>query len=217
VGAFADLVARLTGQEAPAQPGVVLPSVPTADDLRVALADVTALVGDPSVPGAVTARVLRVVDAVHAGVDRLDRLGAGSEQAYVVMATATNYLPDAVRGYLRLPRDWASSRPVDGRRTALMVLVDQLDLLAATMDQVLDAVHRADAAALVTHGRFLAEKFASTPTALTLGAVPPAPTASTVPPVAVAAVPTAPGPTGHAAGAGPDPGVTPLRAPDGAP
>ena len=40
-----------------------------------------------------------------------------------------------------------------------MVLVDQLDLLAATMDKILDAVYRADADALVAHGRFLAEKF----------------------------------------------------------
>ena len=40
-----------------------------------------------------------------------------------------------------------------------MVLIDQLDLLGATMDQVFDAVCRADAAALVAHGRFLAEKF----------------------------------------------------------
>jgi hypothetical protein len=40
-----------------------------------------------------------------------------------------------------------------------MVLIDQLDLLGATMDQVYDAVCRADAAALVAHGRFLAEKF----------------------------------------------------------
>jgi hypothetical protein len=42
-----------------------------------------------------------------------------------------------------------------------MVLVDQLDLLAATMDQVFDAVCREDADALVVHGRFLAEKFGS--------------------------------------------------------
>jgi hypothetical protein len=53
----------------------------------------------------------------------------------------------------------------------LMVLIDQLDLLAATMDKVFDAVCRADAAALVAHGRFLAEKFgaASTGGALSLG------------------------------------------------
>ena len=55
-----------------------------------------------------------------------------------------------------------------------MILVDQLDLLAATMDKVFDAVCRADADALVAHGRFLAEKFgsASTGGALDVGSAP---------------------------------------------
>src|SRR5450759_5011974 len=61
--------------------------------------------------------------------------------------------------------------PVDRGKTSLMILIDQLDLLAATMDKVFDAVCRADADALVAHGRFLAEKFgnASTGGALSLG------------------------------------------------
>jgi hypothetical protein len=88
-------------------------------------------------------------------------LGSGSPQAYNVMATATNYLPDAIGGYLRLPRQWADSRPVDRGKTPLMILIDQLDLLGATMDKVFDAVCRADAEALVVHGRFLEEKFGS--------------------------------------------------------
>ena len=60
-----------------------------------------------------------------------------------------------------------------------MLLIDQLDLLAATMDEVFDAVCRADADALVAHGRFLTEKFgsASTGGGLDLGsaALPPMP------------------------------------------
>ena len=75
------------------------------------------------------------------------------------MATATDYLPEALGGYLRLPRRFADSRPVDGGRTSLMVLVDQLDLLGATMDQVFDAVCRDAATALAAPGRFLPEKF----------------------------------------------------------
>ncbi len=75
------------------------------------------------------------------------------------MATATDYLPEAIGGYLRLPRQWADSRPVDRGKTSLMMLIDQLDLLGATMDKVFDAVNRADAAALIAHGRFLEEKF----------------------------------------------------------
>jgi hypothetical protein len=104
-------------------------------------------------------------------IPRLSNLGGGSLQAYNVMATATDYLPEAIGGYLRLPRQFADNRPVDRGKTSLMILIDQLDLLAATMDRVFDAVCRADADALVAHGRFLAEKFgaASTGGALSLG------------------------------------------------
>jgi hypothetical protein len=75
------------------------------------------------------------------------------------MATVTSYLPEALGAYLRLPRSFADRRPVDKGKTSLMVLVDQLDLLAATMDDIFEAACRSDAEALVAHGRFLAEKF----------------------------------------------------------
>lgn len=158
---LSDLLAKVTGRErAPATPDrLVLPPVPTAGDLLAALDRVEALVAGAAVPAPVASRVSRVSRTVRDTIPRLDRLGVGSPQAYSVMATATDYLPEAIGAYLRLPRDWANSRPVDGGRTSLMVLIDQLDLLARTMDQVLDAVNRSDAAALVAHGRFLAEKF----------------------------------------------------------
>jgi hypothetical protein len=156
-----DLIAKVTGRERAADPGerLVLPPPPTSADLLASLDRVEAMVADAAVPAPVRSRVSRVSRTVRDTIPRLDRLGSGSPQAYSVMATATDYLPEAIGGYLRLPRDWANSRPVDGGRTSLMVLIDQLDLLARTMDQVLDAVNRSDAAALVAHGRFLAEKF----------------------------------------------------------
>ena len=87
------------------------------------------------------------------------------------MATATDYLPEAIGGYLRLPRQWADSRPIENGKTSLMLLIDQLDLLGATMDKIFDAVVRVDADALIAHGRFLQEKFghASTGRDLDLG------------------------------------------------
>jgi len=128
----------------------------------------------------VQSRLGRVARTVRDTVPRLDTLGSGSPQAYNVMATATNYLPDAIGGYLRLPRQWADSRPVDRGKTPLMILIDQLDLLGATMDKVFDAVCRADAEALVVHGRFLEEKFGAAAGGgdLIIGstAVPPMPT-----------------------------------------
>ena len=172
----AGFLERLFGRRPePERPEVALPRVPTADDLLAALARVESMVargrraGGRRLPGdAGSCRTVRDT------IPRARQLGSGSPQAYSVMATATDYLPEAVGGYLRLPREFADSRPVDRGKTSLMVLIDQLDLLAATMDKVFDAVCRADAAALVAHGRFLAEKFGHASTGGDLALVDPA-------------------------------------------
>ena len=172
-GFFGRLFGR--GQDSrAATTGSSCPPCPTSDDLLAALDRVEAMVAAGAVPAPVASRVRRVDRVVRDTIPRLASLGAGSPQAYSVMATATDYLPEAVGGYLRLPRQFADSRPVDRGKSSLMVLIDQLDLLAATMDKVFDAVCRADAAALVAHGRFLAEKFgtASTGGVLNVGSAP---------------------------------------------
>ena len=149
------------GEQAGHDDRFAVPPVPTATDLLASLDRVEAMVAAGAVPAPVASRVRRVDQVVRDTIPRLASLGAGSPQAYSVMATATDYLPEAVGGYLRLPRQFADTRPVDRGKSSLMVLIDQLDLLAATMDKVFDAVCRADADALVAHGRFLAEKFGS--------------------------------------------------------
>jgi hypothetical protein len=175
----------LTGRREPvaAVPGVRRP--PTREELLASVDAVEELVGGGAVPAAVASRVARVTATVRQVVPRLDRLGPGSLDAYSVVATATDYLPEAVGGYLRLPRDWANSRPVDEGRTSLMVLIDQLDLLARTMEQVADAVNRRDAEALVAHGRFLADRFGHGSGALTPPTPPPGGPAGLVPPPGV--------------------------------
>lgn len=163
MAAFGDFWSRLGGRgggdDAATARRLTLPAPPTAADLQAALERTAASLEGGAVPSVVLARVQRVIAAIRDTIPRLDALGAGSPLAYSVMATATDYLPEAVGGYLRLPRRFADERPVDGGKTALMVLVDQLDLLGRTMEEVFDAVYRDDATALVAHGRFLAEKF----------------------------------------------------------
>lgn len=150
----------LTGADAePPTPPEELSKAPTETDISAALESVVALVSDPAVPGPVRARTLTVVDTVRSTLPRLGLLGLGSYDAYSVVATATDYLPEAIGGYLRLPRDWADSRPLEGGKTALLILIDQLDLLGTTMDAIYNAANTTDAAALITHGRFLQEKF----------------------------------------------------------
>jgi len=152
------------GQHVGRDDRLAVPAVPTSEDLLASLDRLEAMVAAGAVPAPVASRVRRVDQVVRDTIPRLASLGAGSPQAYSVMATATDYLPEAVGGYLRLPRQFADNRPVDRGKSSLMILIDQLDLLAATMDKVFDAVCRADADALVAHGRFLAEKFGSAST-----------------------------------------------------
>ena len=135
------------------------PPPPTSAEILASVRAVESRV-DGTVPLAVSARVHRISAVVDEMVPRLDRLGAGSQQAHTVVATATDYLPEAVDAYLRLPRDFADRRVVSRGKTSLMLLCDQLDLLSVTLTQISDAVSRQDAQALVVHGRFLDEKFA---------------------------------------------------------
>ncbi|HET7476513.1 MAG TPA: hypothetical protein VFJ97_10905 [Dermatophilaceae bacterium] len=155
---FLDWVAKLGSRPEP-EPVSSVPAAPTEADILGALDRAEAMVSGGVVPQPVTSRVKRVTNIVRQTLPRLQNLGAGSPQAYSVMATATDYLPEALGGYLRLPRQWADSRPVENGKTSLLLLVDQLDLLSSTMDKIFDAVVRVDADALVAHGRFLQEKF----------------------------------------------------------
>ena len=152
---------RVRGHEGRDASGFVLPAPPTEQDIRASLARVDAMLSDGNAPPVVTSRVARIAGTIDVTLPRLRNLGLGSADAYSVVATATDYLPEAVGGYLRLPREWADTRPIDGYKTSLMVLVDQLELLAATMDKILDAANRADAQALIAHGMFLQAKFGS--------------------------------------------------------
>lgn len=167
----------LTGRpEAELGPAPEPATAPNEVDIAASLAAVEGLLASSDVPAVVKSRALKVTRTVRAALPRLATLGLGSYDAYSVVATATDYLPEAINGYLRLPRDWADSRPVENGKTPLLLLVDQLDLLGATMDKIYDAANRTDAAALITHGRFLQEKFGHGPVAVTLDA--PAPTIS---------------------------------------
>lgn len=159
--AFSALLDRMLGRTPDASDDrLALPAPPTAEDVYAALDETEQLLTSSSLPSVVTARGQRVVDTVRDTVPRLEKL-TGSDLGYTIIATATDYLPEAIGGYQRLPRRYADTRPVDGAKTSLLVLVDQLDLLGLTMDRVFDAVFRDDARELVAQGRFIAEKFGS--------------------------------------------------------
>jgi hypothetical protein len=136
------------------------PTTAPEPDVAARLDEIDALVAG-TVPAAVEARVQRITATLRETLPRLGQLGLGSTMAHDAIRTVTSYLPEALGAYMRLPRSFADRRAVSGGKTPLLVLCDQLDLLATEMDQVFVAVCRSDADALVAHGRFLAEKFGS--------------------------------------------------------
>jgi hypothetical protein len=92
----------------------------------------------------------------------------GSEDLYVIQRTATDYLPSTLQAYLALPAEYASSRKLEGGKTPLELLGDQLQLLDDRLDEIKDAVHEQDADRLVANGRFLEERFGREPGRLQL-------------------------------------------------
>lgn len=136
------------------------PPPPPAPDLGGGLHQLAEQVR-PAVPSAVVARISRIATTVDEIEPRLDDMGFANFDAHGVVRTATSYVPEALDAYMRLPRSFADTRKIQGSKTALAILCDQLDLLAAKMDQVRDAVYRRDAQALIQHGQFLEARFAT--------------------------------------------------------
>ena len=82
-----------------------MPAPPTEQDILAALNRVNAMLTEGNAPPIVTSRVVRIARAINDTLPRLRNLGLGSMEGYSVVATATTYLPEAVGGYLRLPRE----------------------------------------------------------------------------------------------------------------
>ncbi|GAA2182889.1 hypothetical protein GCM10009785_24050 [Brooklawnia cerclae] len=141
------------------EPSELAAPPPTPVDIERALVRAERMVMEGNAPSPVLARVLRITTVVKAIVPRLSSLGLDSQDAYTVVATATDYLPESLASYLALPRDWADTRPVANGKSSLLLLVDQLDLLSLTIGRMYDAINRRDAAALVAQGAFLDAKF----------------------------------------------------------
>jgi hypothetical protein len=105
-------------------------------------------------------KVRTVAAAVRDALPAYRASGLGPEDRFIVERTATDYLPNAVRSYLKLPAAFRSVplSDADGKSPS-EVLSDQLDLLIHRMRQVVNVAYRKDLDALLVHGRFLRSKF----------------------------------------------------------
>lgn len=142
-------------------------------EVAAALARAASLVRERA-PVEIESRVTAISTVVLGIMDRQSALGSASPQLFAVLRTATDYLPTALEAYVKLPPSYATTRRQADGRTALEILVAQLDLLEKEMIGVADAANRHDLDRLLAHERFLTQKFGQS--ALT---IPEAPTSQT--------------------------------------
>jgi hypothetical protein len=113
------------------------------------------------VPAPIETKVVAISATIRETLPRADALGAGSPGRHVLVKCATDYLPSALQAYLDLPRSYADQHVVAEGKTPLMLLSDQLDVLARQVNEIAQAANRPDTDKLVVNGRFLDEKFGS--------------------------------------------------------
>jgi hypothetical protein len=145
---------------APTRRSVPAGTQPGASELR-AVVDAQLQVLTEHAPAEVTAAAARVADALREVLDRPHLLRAGSPETFVVVRTIADYLPTALEVYLGLPAQYAGTHRLDDGRTPRQVVIDQLGLLEAGIREVTGAAAAGDTAALLSHGRFLADRFGS--------------------------------------------------------
>jgi hypothetical protein len=120
--------------------------------------------------GAAVTKVLGTLDEI---VARWDDLAVAPEQKHTVQAMITDYLPTSLQTYLNLPRTFALSNRVAGKKTAHDELMDQLGILDTESTKIRDAVYAKEVDSLADQSRFLRQKFATS--SLDLDAPPPPP------------------------------------------
>jgi hypothetical protein len=111
------------------------------------------------VPDDIFGKIQAIENAIQLILPRVGEFGPGSKDLFILQRTATDYLPDALESYLRLPRAYATVHPIREGKTARQLLADQLDLLLSQMNEIAIAVNKHDADKLLAHGRFLEERF----------------------------------------------------------
>jgi hypothetical protein len=110
-------------------------------------------------PKEVLVKIEHLKESIFTILPKLDARTGSAQSAYIVRQTALEFLPEALQNYLNLPPAFANVHPLKDGKTAKTLLLEQLDLLAKTMEQMAEDIHRNDAEKLLVHDRFLEERF----------------------------------------------------------
>ena len=104
------------------------------------------------------ASVVRIRDAIVFTLDHTGDMQTDPD-IYAVRQTAMTYLPEALSKYMSLPRAYAERQIVQDGKTSHDILLEQLTLMETKVHEVADSVIERTSQRLVTHGRFIADRF----------------------------------------------------------
>lgn len=112
-------------------------------------------------PASLQAKVTDLCQQLATLLDQWDRSKGklSLEEGFHARHIALSYLPDALKTYLSIPPEFASTRVLGNGKTAQDTFRATLDDLSAKVSQLTDDLASQDAQAFLNHSQFLHEKF----------------------------------------------------------
>lgn len=146
-------------------PEPVLPAAPPAVPTPAPLLGATGLLAlsrDERLPADARARLgalhFRCREAATYLEERGQDTDAGSR--FLLGQIETDYAPEAVQAYLKLPPSLANVTPLQDGKTGQALLNEQLDLLLGEVQNIMQGAAQSSSQHLLAHQRFLKERFA---------------------------------------------------------
>ena len=116
---------------------------------------------DARLPAALQAKVLALVTQLGALLDQWERSKGqlSLEESFHARHIALSYLPDALKTYLSIPKQFAATKLLANGQTAQDTFSMTLGDLSAKVTQLTDDLASQDAQAFLNHSKFLQDKF----------------------------------------------------------
>jgi hypothetical protein len=116
---------------------------------------------DNRLPANLQTQALALTDQLSALLDQWERSKGhlSLEESFHARHIALSYLPDALKTYLSIPKEFAASKKLANGMTAQDIFRGTLDELELKVRQLTDDLAAQDAQAFLNHSQFLKEKF----------------------------------------------------------
>lgn len=112
-------------------------------------------------PAPVSGDVGDICAMLESAIPMISAKNYPDQLAHDVRTTASEYLPQTIDAYLRMPPAFRNVKKLQDGKTATQIFSEQIALLKQHLQAVGDDLAANDANALLANGRFLREKFAS--------------------------------------------------------